>query len=291
MAIQDSLRVVSQYIAATVDVVHNLVSAQKHSCPFQYDSVYAFGKVKPLAAFSMNDVNDGDSDDDDDDVNDDEKVFDDGKDPFGSIVDKLKANELPFIELPGKAGTARFVDGFKKFRDEHMTDQKDYPQNERFLSVVDRRNNGESVLFYAPPENCRSLPHPVNPFRFFENARACVVPDEDYVERLKEKDVANQKSPKTVTTLSIKRGIVLSFHCLSTEEIRCYLYMNGQGMRFMPEDICHLLPIFFDPEFEDNKKWATSKEAKNLVREMDKKLRDDGFKAFFNSFKHQKAPQ
>merc|ERR1712060_643529 len=96
---------------------------------------------------------------------------------------------------------------------------------------------------------------------------------------------------KTVTSLTLTHGIMLSFHCLSVDEIRCYIYINSQGMRFMPEDICHLLPIFFDPEFEGNKNWAASKEAKNLVKEMDKKLRDDGFKAFFNSFKHQKTPE
>ena len=65
----------------------------------------------------------------------------------------------------------------------------------------------------------------------------------------------------------------LSFHCLSAEEIRCYIYINAQGMRFLPEDICHLLPIFFDPEFGDNKTWPQSEEAKKLVKGMEKQLR------------------
>jgi len=98
-------------------------------------------------------------------------------------------------------------------------------------------------------------------------------------------------SLKTLTSMNMKKGLMLSFHCLSADEIRCYIYINSQGMRFAPEDIRYLLPLFFDPEYENNETWPNSDEAKQLVKEMEQKLRDDGFLAFFNKGKNEKRPK
>jgi len=312
LKIQDSLRQISNYIAATVHFVAGLVANNKRSCPFQYDSVYAIESVKMKVNTVVLPMRDDDVDDDsdDDDEEDDSKTNDDNDDPFGALKEKMKANELPFLNTiigdgsdsvkPARA----FNDSFNAFKERKMKKLPEYPRNERFLSVVDRRKQNKSkgivaedeLIFFAPPRDCRKLPHPPHPFYFFEASRTCIVPDREYtaklLERLKQMDdgatLRGPEKAKTVTSMSLRKGIVLSFHCLSAEEIRCYIYIGSQGMRFLPEDIRLLLPIFFDENYADNKKWADSDEAKKLVKGMQQKLRDDEFIAFLKSYKSQK---
>ena len=38
---------------------------------------------------------------------------------------------------------------------------------------------------------------------------------------------------------------VLSYHIISKDEIRCYLFYQGQSFRFYGEDLINVLPIFF----------------------------------------------
>jgi len=311
MKIKDSLRQISYYIAATVDFVGRLTDDQEQSCPFQYDSVYAFDHVEMAASIVK--IEDPDDESDDDDSDSDHQAEDEQKndvdDPFGALKDKLSGNGLPMHAVkigdhskkdmikPARA----FNENFKVFREKHMKDVKDYPRKQRFVSVVDRRAgdkakgtvDDDEVVFYAPPAgNCRKLPAPVHPFYFFDAARTCIVPDHVENEEKFSEQGGVQQAPtlNRITSLNLKKGIMLSFHCLSADEIRCYIYLNSQGMRFMPEDILHLLPIFFDSEYSDNAEWPKSDEAKQLVKEMEKNLRDDGFSAFFREYKTQEKP-
>merc|ERR1712048_306523 len=89
-----------------------------------------------------------------------------------------------------------------------------------------------------------------------------------------------------INTLSKMNGamLVLSFHVESSDVIRCYLSINGQIIRFMPSDIQNLLPAFFDTEFGDNAKWKESKEAAQLVGDMNKNLKDVHFNAFLKRY-------
>merc|ERR550525_64505 len=268
------------------------------TCPFQYDSVYCFENVD-LSVGGGNDLRSA-SEDENNKNNDDD-------DPFGALKTKLEKNELPmFCKAVGDGSSKEtlrparaFNDAFVQFRDEHMKDVKEYPRFERFLSAVDRRDAEEDkkiikedeIIFFAPPDNCRKIPRQVNPFYFFDSARTCVIPDQEYSKKLKNGDgLKNLDALKNVTSMTLKKGILISFHCLSADEIRCYIYIRGQGMRFLPEDIMYCLPVFFDKEFADNATWPTSDESKKLVDELNKKLRDDAFMAFFKNESTQKAP-
>merc|ERR1712087_500806 len=79
--------------------------------------------------------------------------------------------------------------------------------------------------------------------------------------------------------------MMVSFHVMSHDEIRCYLHINGQGMRFLPDDIRTVLPHFFDPKFGENSQWKDSKAAEEMVARMQPLLKDLKFAAFFNNWK------
>lgn len=48
---------------------------------------------------------------------------------------------------------------------------------------------------------------------------------------------------------------VISYHIISKDEIRCYLFYQGQCFRFYGEDLINVLPIFF----------VDSKRARNIM--------------------------
>ena len=69
---------------------------------------------------------------------------------------------------------------------------------------------------------------------------------------------------------------VLSYHIISKNEIRCYLFYQGQSFRFYGEDLINVLPIFF----------VDSKKARELMLHKynhDKEWREkfDGFCSLF----------
>merc|ERR550539_111300 len=107
----------------------------------------------------------------------------------------------------------------------------------------------------------------------------CILMDEDNIDKMGMRDKLKYDK---ITSQSNCNGamIVLSFHVESTDEMRCYMYINGQVLRFMPEDIQLVLPLFFDAEFKKNKEFAQSEKAKKLVKKMKDNLRDVHFEAF-----------
>ena len=143
---------------------------------------------------------------------------------------KIDANELPATFATVGDGSNKetikparaFQENFQNFADEHMKDLKDYPREQRFLSLVDRRKEDKSkgtrkedeVIFFAPPPNCKQLPRPVHPFYFFDTARTCIVPEEDYVKKWNESmDSGTAKSEvsslKTLTSMTMKKGLMV----------------------------------------------------------------------------------
>ena len=48
---------------------------------------------------------------------------------------------------------------------------------------------------------------------------------------------------------------VISYHIISKDEIRCYLFYQGQCFRFYGEDLINVLPIFF----------VNQKQARNIM--------------------------
>ena len=100
----------------------------------------------------------------------------------------------------------------------------------------------------------------------------------------------------------------LSFHVDSAENIRCYLYINGQCTRFLPPDIKMVLPLFFEKN-KVNDAFVNDGKCDEMIRRVQDKLRgmiqsvlmvisefdilwmcwwlitDDGFRAFLKANK------
>merc|ERR1719411_323211 len=183
-------------------------------------------------------------------------------------------------------------------------EMEEYPRGYRFNALIDRRkpddkdNKGKNILdkdeliFFDPPSNANKLPQGQrSSMAYFNASRTVLIPgsgDDVNGDDQKKKDLA-----KVITSLGGCKGgmLALSFHVESADEIRCYLTLNGQCIRFMPRDIIDVLPLFFDPEVEGNKDWKKSKEAMELVEQIEKNLVDGRFNAFLSKYQIKRVPQ
>ena len=68
--------------------------------------------------------------------------------------------------------------------------------------------------------------------------------------------------------------LVFSFHALSAEEVRCYMFYCGRCLRFYPNDIFHIIPELF----------VKSDGVRNEFLKL-KNAEDDTFRRKFNRFK------
>merc|ERR1712130_645364 len=135
----------------------------------------------------------------------------------------------------------------------------------------------DELIIYEPPSDCSDFPKDVQqPLFYFETSKTCIIPNETYPKEVDKKNDDEKKNEideqqlamnKIINSQSTCNGamMTLSFHVESVDEIRCYIYSNGQAMRFMPEDIRELLPLLFDSEYENNKKWIASNECYQIV--------------------------
>ena len=147
----------------------------------------------------------------------------------------------------------------------------------------------DEVIFFEPPENCNSFPNTkelIQPIFYFDTTRTCIIPQKGYnngdnadsdTKKVSTAhiDQKQKQLTSTITSQSACNGasMVLSFHVESSNEIRCYIYLNGQVLRFFPEDIKFVLPRFFDPDCGNNKTWTNSKDANDLILRMKQKLK------------------
>merc|ERR1712176_1426285 len=115
----------------------------------------------------------------------------------------------------------------------------------------------DELIMFEPPNDCNVIPSDHHPLKYFENLRKCVIPGID--------------NDGNITSLSDCNGamILLSLHVASSDDIKCYMYINGECLRFAPGDILKVLPNFFDDGFDDNTRWKTSKEAEGLIAGME----------------------
>jgi len=270
------LQDISQYISQTVTFVSNL-SKQQGTCPFQYDSVFAF--QEKIADDSKSDY---ESDDDDEDDNENGGgASDESESTLGDIQELLNKNKMRHEASTWKAGREQrsLLETYKNFANK---EGKEYPRFNRFISILDLRKTPKGqdpALFVFKPVNDAKVIKPNPSFlNFFHNSKMNILPDEpdskDEMEKRKVKLQAMSQGPQ----------ITLSFHVESEESMRCYFYVNGQCTRFMPEDLKMLLPLFFE-ETKENVEYAQGKEINRLMQEMKGKLRDADFEAFLKKFK------
>jgi len=288
--------------------------------------LYAFDKMKEVTESVEFDVDENDDDDDDDDEN---KEVDNAQiDVFGNVKQRLEKNKCVYTdsrfdddEKGDNPKRARlFADTFKTFKTEQISKQYkgneaiNYPHKHRFCAFVDRRkpddgdkkdydiSKKDELIFFEPPKDCNSFPkEKAQPLFYFDTSRTCIIPNDDYKPGKMGPGVnanggGDQKKklleqPVTSTAPASAASIMLSFHVEASDEIRCYMYINGQVMRFMPSDIINLLPLFFDKTFGDNADFAQSKRAQQLVDEMKKNLRDVRFNAFMKKYQSKGKDQ
>jgi len=294
---------------------------KRTTCPFQYDAIIAFDKVKmELSETSCDlepDVSIMDDESDDMDAEEEDALF---YDCLDNVPKKLAGSKCLFVrqsanDVGGKekassdASWRLFDAQFKEFRNGPISQKykgkelETYPRQHRFCSVLDRRsadkekdiNNGDEVIFFEPPNDCNSFPSRAHvPMFYFETARHCVVPGyADYVESADDEKKPSQKEKHIkgpITSLCANKGgtLLFSFHVESEDEIRCYVYVNGQAFRFLPKDIRIVFPSLFDMEWDNNKKWIESKECDALIDKMSKQLRDVHFNAFLKKYRNKR---
>ena len=201
----------------------------------------------------------------------------------------------------------RLVDSFKIFSEKIASKELDdnykklnqYPRNRRFVSILDRRKpekkginnnlnkdieNDEELLLFEPPQSIFPSNHKVLDLWFYNSSKTVIIPqtsdfkDEDLDEkRLKTQSVNTEVPCKGAF-------MVLSFHVLSADEVRCYFYLNGQMIRFFPDDLINYLPQFFVLN-KENKAYAKSEELKKLINNMKSKLIDRRFEAWYKEYR------
>jgi len=269
-------------IGSAAEFVHNKVTKDALACPFQFDVCFAFKEAKE-AENTLPVIGD-DDDDDDDDEEDDEKGK--KKDWFGDIDGKMESEQLVRAKSILDVDHRGFIDPFKEFVEKNDMGKgkknEHYPRKRRFCAIVDRRKGEEEddeLIFFEPPANCNSFPEgQYVQLWYFDAAKTCILPQKGY-----DAGKGGREDNITVGTACDGQALTLSFHVESADEIRCYLFVNGGMMRFMPEDLIDFLPGFFAVDFADNAKWATSDEAKQLVKRMNNQLVDARFAAFYEA--------
>jgi len=318
--VQDSLEQTVEYIIGAIEFVHNLCTANNHTCPLQYDAVIAYlksadtsGVVKP----AMDDDGDMDGDDDGDD--------DDGKSAavaahactqeIGDIEHKLNGAKCAYkkgaIEAQytlrdyEKTGTAIADDGvdvevktdetftlrtsralkqefdalmnlpamYKKYG---VPEDARFPRQHRFVSMIDRRKPTQNlkmddVYFYEPPSDCNTIPKQAHlDLWYFDASKKCILPVGHG---------GGGGGNITSSTSCDGKMLLLSFHVLSADEIRAYLYLEGGAIRFFADDIVNVLPLYFEQSHK-NEVFIRSKTCQDMIERVRKKLKDRRFEAF-----------
>merc|ERR1712212_1415353 len=163
---------------------------------------------------------------------------------------------------------------------------------------MDRRKDAEQKevanehIFFEPASNCNKFPQHKSghvPLWFFDSSKTSIIPSIGYHKEITDKATANkaagQPSEQNITSGSACAGamMLLSFHVEAENEIRCYMYLNGQVARFFADDIVDLLPRYF-ADSEENKAYLAGDEIKQAVVVIKKKLRDIKFEAFLKEY-------
>merc|ERR1712087_256034 len=212
-------------------------------------------------------------------------------DHFGDVKKKLKeeklASKLTQLEPAGRPDARVFAASFKEFQGEikkkyakEKGAAKNYPHKSRFCSFMDRRKPDQKEManehiFFEPAANCNALPQHPNghvPLWFFDSSATSIIPSIGYHKEMGKKDVAKANmigrapSEKNITSGSACAGamLLLSFHVEAANEIRCYMYLNGQVARFFADDIVDLLPRYF-ADSEENKAYLAGEDVKAAV--------------------------
>eukprot|EP01084_Bolivina_argentea_P251435 421698_1 len=280
--IKDSLQDTVQYIDVVVHFIRRqLMSTNPYNgssgqcAPFQLDMsiIYEYNDIvqKPSMLSS----------DDDDYVSDESDSY---LNVFGNIKERLVKEDLPHIVTTLDHGISKMFQYFEELKIElrkkyKLTFDQNMLRKRRFCLIIDRRqpdsNNGtvesDEVIFFEPPDNCNSIPEYGKidhvPLWYLDSSKTCIIPNIGYENGKNSKHIDEKseqffmpesrdklkalREPITSQTTCNGTLMTFSFHVESMDEIRCYMYWNGQIARFLPEDAINVLSRVFDVEYQD----------------------------------------
>ena len=290
--------------------------------PFQFDLSFALGRLIDNCQHEESEE-EGEQDDDDssdefeeeqeDDYDSDEEEDypskeEDFKDYIGNIQAKLDNNKLNNTNIKRDKDSAFCASEFQSLLNKLIMQQNvdenasKYVSRKRFISMIDKRNGNDNdvIYMYNPPESIYTsdIPDPQPSLWGLSSICTCLLPPMDYDE-----DIAIGKTPwneqnKEDITRHInihgapyaKSGVLtFSFQIKSNEEIKCYIWWNGQNMtymRFIPNQIENVFSHIFNMDHDNNKEYLESKDFEDKLENIDTKLCDRKFDAFLTSCKY-----
>ena len=311
--IDDSLENIVKYFVGNVDFVTNSSKNNKGLCPLQLDVCIAVNPLITVDDEKMG-INDDSSDDDDEE---DEDQMDDhnykNRDYIGDIKNKLISNELRYIEYQfdeeddGEFKARFIVNLLNKFKEKYKIKKTifEYLHKKRMVLFIDRRKSNtegkliDKLILYEPyiSSYTRDIPNDAVPEWYFSSSKTCLLPNIKYSEQIaigtstEYDDDKDQKWDQDINigSCTSTNGSLLtfSFHIKAQDAMKCYLFYNGQCIRFLPEeDIKKILPYIFNMEFGDNKEYMNNhEELDSLVgRIKDKGFVDSNFDTFEKMF-------
>eukprot|EP01084_Bolivina_argentea_P039967 73846_1 len=257
--IEDSLQHTANYVCLAIEWVHE---RSKSIYPFQFDLCFVYPSTKGKGIG---------------------KFFD----CIGDIKEKLLRNKLKYVATNININE---IDIFHNTFDElrQQMSEKDYPFRKRMISFIDRRRlQNDTIFMYEPPENARYIPNNAVPEWYLSSSRTCILPNINYNENEAHNYNGCVRTKKqlinaNITSRSHCNGglVIFSFHAKQNDNIKCYMYINGQNTRFLPNDIINVLPLLFDMDWNDgtNKSFVeTEKKSNELINTIANKLIDKSF--------------
>ena len=79
--------------------------------------------------------------------------------------------------------------------------------------------------------------------------------------------------------------LTFSFQCKASDQIKCYMYWQGQMIRFFPDEIETVFSQIFNMDCDDNKTYFENEHFKTTIANIKDKLQDKKFNAFVSSCK------
>ena len=143
----------------------------------------------------------------------------------------------------------------------------------------------DKVFMYEPPEIARNIPNNALPEWYIGASKLCLLPDLKFGDGPKhgpsaaDNDAKQSEDPKVQQENAMKHTnigagsgcagsvLTLSFHVKQANVIKLYLYYSGQCIRFMAEDVKVVLPLLFNLDYGDNRKWIEGKEVDGYIEE------------------------
>ena len=288
---------------SAINLVHDIANKDKNMFPFQLDFCLIFPETQFTSIMIPEDEQDDDDDDDEDEESTDYTYK--YKDRFGNIKKKLSSEKLKGKISPINPDDDKLKDLFNEFSRNKFKSSTQYPKNRRFCILIDRRKPGEEdygiieddeCLIFDPPSNCNKIPKNVVPLWFLDSSATCIIPGIGYDNETGDNKWQQGRYGVTkyetydpqevITSKSVMSGalMVFSFIVQAKDFIKCYMYLNGQFCRFFPNYMMDLLPNYFSKSIHQNDSFAKSEDLKQMINDVNKRLRDGQFESFYNKY-------